>query len=305
MLRVEVDMFSGRPNPTWILTDATQTEEILGAVRESRGALAKPRTGFGGLGYREVLVSALGDDQRARGVPREFAIGSTAAEDVRLSVDLARRVIETMPLRSDVRLVEHATTPLTARLRETILEELERFLRDLPKWWPPPPPPPPNPLRTTVHDVRCENCAYEVSQFNPAFWNTASVQPHNNCYNYARNWRTNTFAQPGRAHGAQTGTMSCNAVTTAAMADGLVKRCTCLPDSEYPRRLMALVIWPNVDYHWYREQRGNFWGHKPGSTAARSYDNNGALVVNPETAARGGYINFCGYFYAGRSVVIN
>src|SRR5262249_58672742 len=166
-------------------------------------------------------------------------------------------------------------------------------------------PPTGNPLRTTIHDEKCKDCQYEISQFNPGFWNTPSVQPHNNCYNYGRNWRTDTFAQPGRAHGADTNTMKCSNVTTAAMADGLKKRCTCLGINEWPRRMMALVIAPNQDFHWYREQRGGFWGHKPGSTAARNWDNNNNLVVNPETAARGIYTDFCGYFYAGRSVVIN
>ena len=89
------------------------------------------------------------------------------------------------------------------------------------------------------------------------------------------------------------------------MADGLVKRCQCLPPSEYPRRLMALVIAPGWDYHWYRHQRGGFWGHKPGGTAARNVDNGNVLIVNPETCNRGPYTEFCGYFYAGRSVVIN
>jgi len=67
---------------------------------------------------------------------------------------------------------------------------------------------------------------------------------------------------------------------------------------------MALVIWPGVDYHWYRHQMGGFWGHKPGSTAARNIDNSGVVVVNPETCNRGGYTNFCSYFYAGKSVKI-
>jgi hypothetical protein len=305
MLRVEVDVFSGRSNPVWIITGADQVELVLGAAREARSGLAKPRAGFDGLGYREVRVSGLGDDHRVRGVPREFAVGSIAAEDLHVSGELARLIIATMPLRSDVRLVEHATTPLTTRLLETISDLLDRMLEDPPKRIGPPPPFPPNPLRTTVQDVRCESCAYEVSQFNPGFWNASNVQPYNNCYNYSRNWRTDTFAQPGRAHGAQAGTMSCGAVSAAAMADGLKPRCDCLPDSEYPRRLMALVIWPDWDYHWYREQRGGFWGHKPGHWTARNYDNSGALVVDPETADRGGYTEFCGYFYAGRSVVIN
>ena len=68
---------------------------------------------------------------------------------------------------------------------------------------------------------------------------------------------------------------------------------------------MALVVDPGYDYHWYRHQRGGFWGHKPGSTAARNVDNSNVVIANPETCTRGGYTDFCGYFYAGRSVVIN
>lgn len=305
MLRIQVDMFSGRPNPEWIITDTVVAEDFLGAVAERRGATARPGRGFLGLGFREIRVTRLGDDpERRRGAPRDFALASVAAEDLQASGELARRLVATMPLEGDVRLVAHSLTPLTRELRALILERLERYLLDPPhisifKW------PPYNPLRTTIKDDECPDCQYEVSQFNPGFWNAPSVQPHNNCYNYARNWRTDTFAQPGRAHGAMTSTMACGTVTTAAMADGLVKRCTCLPISEWPRRLMALVIDPGVDYHWYRHQRGGFWGHKPGQTAARDIDNGGVVITNPETCDRGGYTDFCGYFYAGRSVVIN
>lgn len=306
MLKVEVDIFSGRPNPVWMVTDSDEVKSLLGVVGESGDAVAKPGAGFAGLGYREVRLSLISDDEpRPRGVPGVFAVGSTAAANLAASGKLAQRVLEGMVRRRDVRLVQHELTPLNKSLYEFVVTQMTRLLAKPPKLAPEPPRPPSNPLRTTVVDVKCKKCEYEVSQYNPGFWNVASVQPHNNCYNYARNWRTDTFAQPGRAHGAQTGTMKCSNVTTAAMADGLKKRCDCLDIKEWPRRLMALVIAPNQDYHWYREQRGGFWGHKPGQTAARNVDNNGALVVNPETAARGPYTDFCGYFYAGKSVVIN
>lgn len=306
MLRVEVDIFSGRPNPAWIITDADETKELLGAIGESRGATAKPGAGFTGLGYREVRLTLIGDDEpRRKGVTGEFALGSTAATNRKASRDLADRVVEGMLRHRGARLVQHELTPLSGELQAYVREQLAQLFKKAPRRPPRPPKPPSSPLRTTVPDAKCKKCEYEVSQYNPGFWNVPAVQPHNNCYNYARNWRTDTFAQPGRAHGAQTGTMQCPNVTTAAMADGLKKRCDCLPVSEWPRRLMALVIAPNWDYHWYREQRGGFWGHKPGPTAARNVDSNGALVVNPETAARGPYTIFCDYFYAGKSVVIN
>lgn len=304
MLKVEVDIFSGRPNPVWYVTDADEAKELLGLAAEASEAIAKPGAGLNGLGYREVVLSLIGDDEpRPRRLPREFAVGTLAAKDRKASIEVAQRVLKGMLRQRDVRLLQHELTPLTGSLFEYILEQIARLPDRLPN--PPEPPPPSSPLRTTVKDVKCDKCEYEVSQYNPNFWNASNVMPYNNCYNYGRNWRTDTFAQPGRAHGAQTGTMQCANVTAAALADGLKKRCDCLPVSEWPRRLMALVIAPNQDYHWYREQRGGFWGHKPGHTAARNVDSNNVLVVNPETAARGPYTQFCGYFYAGKSVVIN
>jgi hypothetical protein len=168
-----------------------------------------------------------------------------------------------------------------------------------------------SPIRVTVNDSECSKCQYEESRFNPDFWNADPyVRANNNCYNYGRNWKTNTFAQPGRHSGATASSMSCSAVRTAAMNDGLVERCDCLPQSEYPRRLVAMVVAPGIDYHWYRKQTGGFWGHKPGGTAARNYDNSGVLITDPQTCDRGAgtylnYTDFCGYFYAGKSVIIS
>ncbi|AYV46640.1 hypothetical protein CFHF_21870 [Caulobacter flavus] len=306
MLRVEIEMFSGRPNPVWMLTDADAVQKLLRLAAASPKGVSKPGAGFDGLGLREVRIERFADDEAAlRGVPKAFAVGSPFAGDPKAARELAKAFIETMPKRSDVKLLQHELTPLSSKLHDLALERLDRLFRDPPRPPQPPPKPPSNPLRTTIPDEKCGQCQYEVSQYNPGFWNNPATQPYNNCYNYARNWRTNTFAQPGRAHGAQTSTMACGTVTTAAMADGLKKRCDCLSEKEWPRRLMALVIDPGWDYHWYRHQRGGFWGHKPGSTAARNTDNSGVLIVNPETCNRGGYTDFCGYFYAGKSVVIN
>src|SRR5258708_17047418 len=97
--------------------------------------------------------------------------------------------------------------------------------------------------------------------------------------------------------------MTCAAVSKSARSDGLVDRCQCLPLTEWPRRLVALVAYSG-DYHWYRHQVGGFWGHKPGNTAARNTDNSNVIIANPETCNRGPYTDFCGYFYAGKRVKI-
>ena len=144
-------------------------------------------------------------------------------------------------------------------------------------------------------------CTIELGAFNPGFWNDPAYIGRNNCYNYASNRRTNTFAQPGRATGHQASVMACRDVITGALSDGLHRRFNCFPDSEKPRWLMALVVAPGFDYHWYRKQKEGFWGHKPGGTPAKNTDNNGAVILNPETAARLPYTEFCGYFYPERA----
>lgn len=302
MLVVVVDVFSGRPNPTAVITDQDVVDRVLTTVAENPAMLAPPGQGFAGLGFREVVVQQLSDDG-GRGVPRTFALASTAAEDFEGSAELARELIEALPRFAEVRRPEHEITPLDEKLVTSVLEML-RLHVELRR--------PPftferirtNPRITTARDP-VTGCAYEVSQFNPAFWNAVAVRPHNNCYNYGRNWRTDTFAQPGRAHGAMYTDLTSAAVLAAAHADGLVDRRACLPDRELPRRLLALVIAPGWDFHWYRHQRGGFWGHKPGSTAARSTDDSGNVITDPETADRGPYTEFAGYLYAGRSVVIS
>lgn len=128
MLRIEVDIFSGRPNPVWIVTDGTETKRLLSALAEAEGITAKPGAGFMGLGFREVRVSLLADDEpRQRRVPKLFALASTASKDIKASGAIALRLIEGMPIPSQVQLIEHAVTPLTAELRDGIIERLKRY----------------------------------------------------------------------------------------------------------------------------------------------------------------------------------
>ncbi len=138
-----------------------------------------------------------------------------------------------------------------------------------------------------------------LPSYTPAFWNDGgTVQSNNNCYNYGNNKRTDTFAQPGRASGSMATTMQCNPVRTGALADGLTAlpaSGNCPSSSGSEECKVALVIWPNFDYHWYRLDSNGMWSHKPGSTQATNRDNSDITISNPETANRGPYTNFCGY----------
>lgn len=304
MLRVTVDLFSGRPDPTWIINEADYAEKLLSQLSEMADHLRDPDEMFSGLGFRGIRFQRLGDDELGRRLPMRFAIATGSSEEPPEIMEIAQEVIRSMTRFNKIRFPDHQLTPLDGELQDYILKRFEEFrLAHIRDWGlgilrP-------CPVRKTVRDPKCKDCEYEESRFNPNFWNAdPQVRMNNNCYNYARNWRTDTFAQPGRASGNWPNPMACADVAGGAISDGLVSRCKCLAQNEYPRRLMALVVDPGWDYHWYRKQCGGFWGHKPGSTAARNTDNSSKLITDPETCDRGGYTDFCGYFYAGKSVVI-
>ncbi len=73
---------------------------------------------------------------------------------------------------------------------------------------------PRGPDRQQVEPCQC------APGYNPWWWNTQPRRSMNNCYNYATNFCTDTFAQPGREAGAMYQQLSCAEVTQAAMADG-------------------------------------------------------------------------------------
>lgn len=134
--------------------------------------------------------------------------------------------------------------------------------------------------------------------YNPTAWNDANgIQHHNNCYNYACNHATGTFAQPGRGTGAMYASLSCDDVSAGAASDGLAPidcdtGCGCKDCCHQ----VALVVAPDWDFHWYRKDRDGKWSHKPGSTQATNLDQSGNIITDPRTADRGRYTHFCGCF---------
>ena len=84
----------------------------------------------------------------------------------------------------------------------------------------------------------------------------------------------------------------------AAIADDLIDAPgadnTC-PDEGH---LVALVVAPGWDYHWFRKDRSGWWSHKPGQTAVTDRDNSGSLILDPRNADRGMYTDFCTFMVA-------
>ncbi|KYF80490.1 hypothetical protein BE17_15910 [Sorangium cellulosum] len=298
MLRITADVYSGRENPAWTIEDEFRAREIMDEAIQARRSLASLEVQAPpGLGFRGLIVEPTSDEMFV-GLPPESAA-------LRIPVEFAsdpggRGLIE--------RLIRTLSEPAVAarmaqgrQRAEQAVESVQQFLLEQIAGG----------LRRTVQEgaeigageaQMLVTCAYEISPYNPGFWNNdPTVRTKNNCYNYASNKRTNTFAQPGRGCGSMYTALNCAEVTRASLCDGMHRRYDCFPDSEKPRYLAALVMWPDRDFHWYRLNSENFWSHKPGSTIARNVDNAGVTIRDPRTCDRGPYTQFCGFFYTSRS----
>jgi hypothetical protein len=122
--------------------------------------------------------------------------------------------------------------------------------------------------------VPCPVChAADAPAYNPGFWNNAAHLTLNNCYNYANNQQTDTFAQPGRATGHPITGLSCPGVQPSAVSDG--------------------------------QDKIGCWSHKPGGTPAINTDNSGHAITNPQTCNRGGYTVFCTFMITKQGVHIH
>ncbi|CAF0798981.1 unnamed protein product [Adineta steineri] len=147
----------------------------------------------------------------------------------------------------------------------------------------------------------------KVPTFSPQTGNGGCFvkkQSKNNCYAYGTNIVTNTYPQPGRYSGTKLSAITCETVRKAAVLDGLVYYGTNLPVG-HPKsgHFVALLLWPNADYHWIRKDATGFWSHKPGAGAVTNKDNTGSLINNPSKSNLSPWKSFCGYYIAQPSKI--
>jgi hypothetical protein len=130
--------------------------------------------------------------------------------------------------------------------------------------------------------------------WEPSWWNDGwHIQGTNNCYNYGTNYRSDTYAQPGLANGAMYSSITCAEVLAGAVADALINAPKANNKCPKEGHLVALVVGPGWDFHWYRKGRNGRWTHKPGGGQATNVDNSGNVITDPRTADRGNYTDFC------------
>ena len=148
----------------------------------------------------------------------------------------------------------------------------------------------------------CFAASYEPEKWNSTSTRESPVQSANNCYNYANNQPTFTFAQPGRAHGLDLAPENfyVSQLKNAAIQDGLTFLGVETPSTSYScpdgGSLVYMAYSPGEDYHWYRRDTNGMWSHKPGSTPATNEDRSGNPIYDPLDADRGEYQYTVGFF---------
>jgi hypothetical protein len=276
-IRITIDIFSGRLNPVVIL----EGPEARDALRQLQVAVKPMRQSFPPLqsllGYRGLLVEI--SNERGGALPTRFRLFHRRVVGRGLNAGATVERFEDYICGSAGPIHR---LQLGSRVEDLIREEIERSrslgLRGRRK----------HPKRPPKGRCQC------APLYEPAWWNDGGQrQFNNNCYNYSTNYRTDTFAQPGLAAGAMYTALTCAAVKPAAVRDDLIDAPTANNRCPKEGHLVALVVWPNGDFHWYRKGRNGYWTHKPGGTPATNVDNSGVLISDPRTADRGPYTDFC------------
>ncbi len=325
MLEVELDIFSGMPNPKWLLSEKEE-KELLDHIMAEPTQISPTHSldeQFS-LGYRGIIVREIKTDdslwsktllESGSSLPNEFRVGSKPAAQAAAAWLLQTSQMKHKQSRVTDELLEVAASgvALVQSSREVVdpvsstILGVENNLEygyfptvtgegaDIPgggdlvaegvTWW---------------------ACGSNYFSANADFFNDPAHVTKNNCYCFASNHRADVrYALPGRRGGHPATSITCSGVIEGLYADGWKDGCQ-------PNGLtIVLVIWPNYDYHFYRLVTGSpnwWWGHKPGGTPAKYTDDCGHAIyqVNgsgyaPNNCCRGNYTNFCGYFYQNNS----
>ena len=131
--------------------------------------------------------------------------------------------------------------------------------------------------------------------YEPDKWNdNGDKQLTNNCYTYALDDIDN-----GNRRGLNPGysgeeyritsydDLTLDYVLNGAISDGRIRKPNFWNKLGFGKRgyySVYLVIDEGVDYHWYRQDKGGNWSHKPGTTRVINFDASGRPISNPANA---------------------
>lgn len=233
MLKIMADVFSGRPNPAWVLTDEPAARTIWRELAQNRTLVAQAAPPEASLGFRGFFVELLSDElARDVDLPTALYIAVSPGIASAKANELAERLIGVMTrAEAWAEAADVDTLALDESLQTFLRAQLEVSARtsvlDIESLLGAPP-------EAGSEAVAAAAYTIELAPYNPGFWNNnPTILRNNNCYNYASNKRTDTFAQPGRGCGRMYTAITCPEMTRAALCDGLHRRYDCFPPSDW------------------------------------------------------------------------
>ncbi|MFL6258362.1 MAG: hypothetical protein ACJ76Y_01515 [Thermoanaerobaculia bacterium] len=296
-LVVMLNIFSGRPNPVWLLSEE-QSRELLGRI-SSIQVETSVKAGYvnGGFGYQGFSITSA------------FSSSSVTGFDLHINGGIvdpgtraASRFDEARALESW--LLSTASDVVDQETRNEVQEALSAPAEDV--------------LRARLSPPRESEAielvealmggAIDAPTFKPELWLDDCTRKKNNCYNYALDKITNSYAQPGRAYVASivNGRDACYQVKAAAQTDGLEVAKTGLPplDRGLGWYVALAVKSGSNEYHWFRQDSDGYWSHKLGKLNPSRTDARGKIIRDPEHCDRFNYDHFCGYMVAKHGLLI-
>lgn len=310
MLRVTLDIYSGRQNPSWLLSDKEESE-LLDRVMGTPDIMLPILMKTGGLGYRGFIVEVEKDDgisawSRTRSknsqiqLPSLFRIGGNYDEQ-----QVAQQwMLETSYKESsevDDFLREISSEGMLKQKEVKSASQKDQYDFDYDEA---------NQHIGIVDSsqvsgrgpgMSCSSNYFSGTDFTDwnRFWNVR----RNNCYCFGANHMKGSFGLPGRKGGSPVtpDDLSKSTMENALIADGWKHNC----DSAN-NLTIACVVWQDHsgyrDFHFYRTVTSTgIWGHKQGENPAETIDESGETIYDPETCDRGEYHFFYGYFYQDNS----
>ena len=192
---------------------------------------------------------------------------------------------------------------------------------------------PPIPNSESPFCQRHQNCANSSPlsgsepDYQPDQWNTlADIKQSHNCFSYAFNvWDSKkrekcknnsdcSFHQPGFAAGypafSDKKFKTCSDMMLRLKGDNnIIKKTTFSKKPSKGFSKIAMIVDPNADFHFLRQDSNGYWSHKPGATNVINKDSDGRLIFNPELAnfcypdkkEPLHYWNFCAYYEIPRN----
>lgn len=293
MFEIEVDIFSGMPNPIFYL-NSRQARGLLDRLIADPTQITLTTTSTsalyaGKLGYRGLMVRLVKEDATTLSSFKSVH-GVDLPEDFSIFLDTSPSSAETTTW-----LVSNflpGNNPVSQYVHTSITREIEalrsgvsvnNFRKDL-----------------IVVNGAGMSCASSFHLDNRSSFNANDRINFNNCYCFAAN-HLHSSSKSGRsaAPGVRSGMgafdinkdLRSDRITARLISDGW--RHSCVPKNN----LRIVCVVSSNDFHFYRATTPSRWCHKRGITQATNVDASGKEITDPINCDRGDYRTFIGYFY--------